>query len=260
MKPKVLVLTGYGINCDYETEYAFSSSGGEAHRIHVNSLIEKPALLEQYQILAIPGGFAYGDDLGSGKILAVKLASHLSDALSQFLEKKKLIIGICNGFQVLVKLGMLPGAGKKFQQTSTLTFNESGKFEDRWVHLNVRAKSPCVFTKDIEYLSLPVRHGEGCFVTENQATLERLIKNNQIVLQYVDDKRKEAGYPWNPNGSQNNIAGICDVTGRVFGLMPHPEAFLEPTNHPSWTRKSETIVTAKKIFLNAIEYVKTNLG
>ncbi len=258
-KPKVLVLCGYGINCDYETQFAFSSNGADADRVHVNDLISKKNTFQQYQILAIPGGFAFGDDLGSGKVLAVKLSSHLQENLLRFLERGNLIIGICNGFQVLVKLGMLPGSGLSLKQTTTLTANESGKFEDRWVYLKSNVNSQNIFTSGIERLYLPVRHGEGRFITQDEKTLQLLRSNNQIALQYVDEDNNEGSYPYNPNGSVDNIAGICDTTGRVFGLMPHPEAFLSEMNHPRWTRKPKTIVTAKKIFSNAVEYVKNNM-
>jgi len=257
MIPKVLILTGYGINCDYETQHAFNLVGAEARRVHINDIIDKIESLENYQILALPGGFSFGDDISSGKVLANKIKFNIFDQLQKFIEDGKLIIGICNGFQSMAKLGILPAFdGDYKKQTVTLTFNDSGKFEDRWVYLKANPKSKCIFTKNINVIYLPVRHGEGKFVT-TQENLQRIKRNNHIVFQYVDDKGNLAKYPWNPNGSLNNIAGICDKTGRIFGLMPHPEAFLYKTNHPRWTReKLDEEGMGVKMFRNAVEFIK----
>lgn len=260
MKPKALILYGYGINCDNETQYGFELAGAEAEKVHLNQLINGEKRLEDYQILAIPGGFSFGDDIGAGKVLATKIKFNLAEEFSDFINQGKLIIGICNGFQVLVKLGVLPGFdGNYDKQDVTLTFNDSGKFEDRWVYLKVNQKSPCIFTKGIENLYLPVRHGEGKFISRNEEIRKRLIEQNQIVLQYVDEKGNLADYPFNPNGSELNIAGICDETGRIFGLMPHPEAFLFPQNHPRWTREEVKRGGGFKIFENAINFIKNEL-
>jgi len=260
MKPKVLILYGYGINCDNETQYGFELAGAEAEKVHVNQLISGERKLRDYQILAIPGGFSFGDDIGAGKVLATKIKYNLAAEFSEFIKKGKLIIGICNGFQVLVKLGILPGFNGNYdRQEVTLTFNDSGRFEDRWVCLKINQKSKCIWTRGIERLYLPARHGEGKFVSREEKIRERLISQNRIVAQYMDDKGNLAGYPWNPNGSELNIAGICNETGRIFGLMPHPEAFLFPQNHPRWTREKIQEGEGLKIFKNAINFVKNKL-
>lgn len=251
MKPKVLVLYGYGINCDNETKQGFELAGGEPERVHLNQLISGEKKLKNYQILAMPGGFSFGDDLGAGKVLAIKIKQNLTQDLQEFIEDEKLLIGICNGFQAMVKLDVLPA--------STLTFNDSGRFEDRWVYLKVNQKSPCVWTKGIERFYLPVRHGEGKFICKNEEVKKRLVRQNQIVVQYTDEKGNLAGYPWNPNGSELNIAGICDETGRILGLMPHPEAFLFPQNHPRWTREKIKAGEGLRVFQNGVNFVKIEL-
>lgn len=259
MKVKVLILYGYGINCDRETAQGFELAGARAERVHLNQIIGGEKKLEDYQILALPGGFSFGDDLGAAKVLAIKIKFNLAEDFQEFIKKGKLIIGICNGFQVMVKLGILPGFGKNHQQNLTLTFNDSGRFEDRWVYLKINQKSPCIWTQGIENIYLAVRHGEGKFVTKDKKTLEKLEKQNQIVLQYTNDKGELAGYSSNPNGSELNIAGICDETGRILGLMPHPEAFLFPQNHPRWTREAIKMGQGLKVFQNAVNFVKKEL-
>jgi phosphoribosylformylglycinamidine synthase len=265
MKPRVLVLTGYGINCDYETEYAFNMRrvGGRAERVHVNDLIAKAPdgkSLSKYDILVIPGGFSYGDDIAAGKVLANKLRYNLRDQFDRFIEEGKLILGICNGFQVLVRMGLLPAVGGAYgEQQVTVTYNDSNKFEDRWVYLAVNPKSHCIFTKGLDTIYLPVRHGEGKLVARDPGALARLHEGGHVVVQYVDKEGRADGYPQNPNGSQDSIAGLCDPTGRIFGLMPHPEAYLFPTNHPRWTREKvprEGMGVA--VFRNAVRYVKEN--
>lgn len=251
MKPKVLVLYGYGINCDNETKRGFELAGGEPERVHLNQLISGEKKLKDYQILAMPGGFSFGDDLGAGKVLAIKIKQNLTQDLQEFIEDEKLLIGICNGFQAMVKLDVLPA--------STLTFNDSGRFEDRWVYLRVNQKSPCVWTKGIETLYLAVRHGEGKFIFASEEVKEKAIRQNQIVLQYADEKGNLAGYPWNPDGAQLNIAGICDETGRILGMMPHPEGFLIPQNHPRWTREKIKAGEGLRVFQNGVNFVKKEL-
>jgi phosphoribosylformylglycinamidine synthase len=255
--PKVLVLYGYGINCDYETEYCFRAAGADAKRIHLSDLIERRRSLGDYHILALPGGFSFGDDISSSRVLANKLKYSLMDDILEFISEKKLIIGICNGFQAMVKMGLLPGFEKTYtKQTATITFNDSGRFEDRWVYLKFNQQSPCVFTKGMKSIYLPVRHGEGKFFAKKEV-IEKLFESNQVVAQYTDGNGNPAGYPFNPNGSLENIAGICDPTGRVFGLMPHPEAYNHFTNHPRWTReKLPEEGAGMKIFRNAVEWVK----
>ncbi len=257
---KALVLTGYGINCDIETAHAFKLAGAEAPRIHINDIIEDKGILDDFQILAFPGGFSFGDDIASGKVLASKMKYNLLEPLDSFISQGKLIIGICNGFQTMVKIGILPGFNGNYMksQETTLTFNDSGRFEDRWVCLRCNPDSRCIFTKGIENLYLPVRHGEGKFITDSQETLSRLSENGQITVQYSDKQGTPTQeYPWNPNGSVNSIAGICDETGRIFGLMPHPEAFLHRTNHPRWTREDlPDEGQGLAIFRNAVEHAR----
>lgn len=258
MKVRVLVLYGFGINCDYETRHGFEIAGAQAERVHFNELIAGQKHLEDYQIMAIPGGFSFGDDIGAGKVLAVKFQCHLQEPLQRFIQEGNLVIGICNGFQVLVKLGLLPGINGDYKtQLTTLSFNDSGRFEDRWVYLKTM-DSHCVFTRGIERLYLPVRHGEGKFMVKDAAVKNALHKNKQIVLKYVDREGKGGpGYPWNPNGSPDDIAGICDETGRIFGIMPHPEGYLYGLNHPAWTRESlPEEGLGLQVFRNGINYFK----
>jgi phosphoribosylformylglycinamidine synthase subunit PurQ / glutaminase len=263
-KPKVCVLRSAGTNCDRETALAFLKAGAEPELVHINRFVNAESNLNDYQILAIPGGFTYGDDLGAGRVLANELRYKLNDALKMFLEEGKLIIGICNGFQILVKAGLLPG-NHEFIQETTLTINASAKFEDRWVYLlttnDQRPTTKCVWTEGLpEIIYLPVAHGEGKFVTQDRAVLERLKKNNQIVFRYCNEKGSLAGYPCNPNGSIENIAGICDDTGRLLGLMPHPERHIEFLQHPRWTGlKSKKEGDGLQVFRNGVEYAKRNL-
>jgi len=270
-KPRVCVLRTAGTNCDKETAYAFTRAGADAEFVHINQLVSGEEKLGDYQIFAIPGGFSYGDDIAAGKILANELKTKLSGDLEEFIRKGKLIIGICNGFQIMVKAGLLPGNAEMKQEVS-LIINDSAKFEDRWVYLKslclsgrqekLKVKSQrCVWTQDLpEIIYLPVAHGEGKFITKDSATLERLKENGQIVFQYCDKSGKLSGYPDNPNGSTENIAGICDETGRVFGLMPHPERHAHHEQHPRWAgEKSETAADGAGIFKNGVEYASKNL-
>jgi phosphoribosylformylglycinamidine synthase I len=241
IKPNVLVLTGFGLNCDHETAYAFALAGAEAKRAHINALIAGDVSLDDFQILAFGGGFSWGDDHGAGVIQALRLKTNIGDKLLKFVAAQKLIIGICNGFQTLVNLGLLPGIDGDYTRRSVaLTYNDGGNFRDQWVRLKINPDSACIFTKGIQTLELPVRHGEGKFFAPNDM-LNRLTDNHQIVLQYAlpDGQAADGAFPHNPNGSLADIAGICDVSGRVFGLMPHPEAYNHVTNHPDWTRLTE---------------------
>lgn len=260
MKVKVLVLYGYGINCDNETGQGFKMARATAEKVHINELISGDRRLKNYQILALPGGFSFGDDISAGKVLANKFKYNLREELNDFIGDGKLIIGICNGFQAMVKLGILPALDKNYEKEKvTLTFNDSGRFEDRWVYLKINQKSNCIWTQNIKNLYLPVRHGEGKFISKNKKVRETLNKQNQIVMQFVDDEGGLADYPFNPNGSEDSIAGICDKTGRIFGLMPHPEGFLFSQNHPRWTREKIKEGEGLKIFKNAVEFVKNKL-
>lgn len=255
MQTRALILSGYGLNCENETKYAVESTGGKVDIIHINSLINNPKIFEDYNLFIIGGGFAHGDDLGSAKVLANKLKFKLREPLEQFVNDGKLIMGICNGFQALVKLGLLPTPD--FKQRITLTTNDSGKFEDRWVNLKINPHSPCVFTKGMDYVQLPVRHGEGKLVAKNELELKHIFDKNLYTMQYVNERGELAGYPYNPNGTTSNIASICDETGRVFGTMPHPEAFNHITNHPYWPFGLVKEPMGLKFFRNAVEYLST---
>lgn len=264
-KPRVLVLTGYGVNCDWETRTAFEMAGAMSERVHINDLISGDKKLSDYQILAFPGGFSYGDDIASGKVLAVKSKVNLGDQVLQFIEDGKLIIGICNGFQVMAKYGLLADPDGDFRtQRVTVSFNDSGRFEDRWVYL-AKTGDKCVWTRRVERIYLPVAHGEGKFFTDPERLLA-IENSDQVVFRYATAEYlpAEVKYPENPNGSQNDIAGICDPSGRIFGMMPHPERFLHFTNHPRWTtikeelrRKGESMPEQGdgfKIFQNGVAY------
>ncbi len=255
MTPKALVIRAAGSNCDQETKFAFEFVGAKADLVHINRLVSREVNLEDYQILAIPGGFTYGDDISAGKILANELKHKLADALLAFHQQGKLIIGICNGFQVLVKAGLLPVVDFSADQMVTLTNNDSGKFEDRWTFLRIN-ECPCIFTMDMRTpVTFPVAHAEGKLVPKDASVMEMLKKNRQVVFQYIAPNGGKAHYPHNPSGTVDDIAGICDPTGRVLGLMPHPERHFDPTNHPRWTRKGlvkegDGVV----IFRNAVRY------
>jgi len=257
-QPRVLVLRAPGTNCDIETELAFERAGGRAERIHVNRFLESSRRLDDYQVLCIPGGFSYGDDLGAGKMLAVQIQTHLREPLADFVARGKLVLGICNGFQVLLKSGLLLPPDDN-GPVATLTWNESGKFEDRWVRLRCE-RSPCVFFAGIENLYLPVAHAEGRFITRDAQTVERLRSKGQLPLRYAplrDGASKEPlPFPDNPNGSMADVAGVCDETGRVCGFMPHPERHIDPTQHPQWTRRKELPPEGDglAVFRNAVRY------
>ncbi|MEW5735788.1 MAG: phosphoribosylformylglycinamidine synthase subunit PurQ [Thermodesulfobacteriota bacterium] len=238
---RVCVLTGYGLNCDMETAYSFEQAGAKAVRTHINSLIAGDVDLSSFQVLVFGGGFSWGDDHGAGVCQAVRMKSKMGDAMLAFVSSGKLVIGICNGFQALVNLGLLPGLDNDYTARSVaLTYNDSGNFRDDWVTLRANPASPCVWTRGIDLLDLPVRHGEGKFVAED-AVLSRIMGKNMVALTYAkaDGSPARGSFPENPNGSVHDIAGICDPTGRVFGLMPHPEAFNHPANHPMFTRNNE---------------------
>lgn len=268
-KIRSIVITGNGTNCEMETAHACRLAGAdEVDIVHISSLLYGEKSLDDYQFLNLPGGFLDGDDLGSAKaganrILHAKIEGTndlLYDQFARFIAHGKLILGVCNGFQLLVKLGMLPGFDSDYRtQTATLSHNDSGRFEDRWAYLRVNKKSPCIFTKNIDGIYLPVRHGEGKFMTKDQKILGRLHRENRIVLQYSHEDYADAAmdYPANPNGAVDGIAGICNETGRIFGLMPHPEACLHYTNHPRWTReKLPEEGAGLAIFRNAVDFLR----
>ncbi len=254
-QPKVLILRAPGTNCDQETGYAFELAGGAASYAHINQLIETPAMVKDYQILCLPGGFSYGDDIAAGRILASQMQSRLSDVLSQFHAEGKLILGICNGFQILIKSGfLLPPDDQGLP--ATLTWNDSGRFIDCWVNLKAD-NDKCVFLKDVEQMYLPIAHAEGKFVPRNETILNSLASNNQLALKYCrpGGLNGHVPYPHNPNGSTAHVAGICDDTGRIFGLMPHPERHIDPTHHPRWTREGlKEKGDGFAVFANAISF------
>jgi phosphoribosylformylglycinamidine synthase len=282
MKPRVLILRAPGTNCDQETAFAFETAGARPQVVHLNRLLERPQLAAEYQILAIPGGFSYGDDISAGRIFGNQMRHHLRECLEEFKAAGKLIIGICNGVQILVKSGVLL-PDRADEPIATLTLNDSGKFEDRWVELQVFGDK-CVFLCGIERMYLPIAHAEGKFVARDEATLRRLDEAGQLVLRYalpadhrppttdqtglaaegrnaIEDRNATEGvpysaiaYPFNPNGAQLNVAGLCDESGRVFGLMPHPERHIDPTQHPRWTREPRERGDGLAVFENAVKY------
>ena len=285
---RVAVLHGFGINCDHETAAVFRLVGAEAERLHVNRLIAEPTLLDGFDILAIPGGFSFGDHLGSGRLLGNRLRFALREPLRDFVARGGPVIGICNGFQVLVKTGLLPGpvdsedATPDFEQRASLTLNESGRYEDRWVTLEFDAESPCVWTRGLTRIDCPVRHGEGRFVVADPTLLDRMDAAHLLTVRYVDPATDEGHgltdeplpYPLSPNGSARNIAGVTDPTGLVFGLMPHPEAIYAKWLHPDHARYTapdapdvapspdERVLgewegQGLQIFRNAVEHVRS---
>ena len=273
--PEALVLTGYGINCDYETCEACRQAGFTSRRIHINDILESSAMLFKYNLVVFPGGFSFGDDLGSGVAFASKVrfsaardGKKLYDSLMEYILRDGLVLGICNGFQILVRLGIIPAVNSGYgTQLVTLAPNRDGYFIDRWVHLRVEEDSPNIFTRGIKALRLPVRHGEGRFISKNKDIFELIEKNNHISLRYSDQNGTPAvEFPQNPNGSENSVAGICDPSGRIFGLMPHPEAAVSFFQYPDWTKRREEafrkgikhtgVGDGFFIFKNAYNYVK----
>ncbi len=256
---RALIVRTAGTNCDRETDFAFRLAGAETTLLHVNALRAEPDRLDDYHVLVIPGGFSYGDDLGAGKVLANEFLTKLREPIDRFLEDGKLIIGICNGFQVLVKTGLLPGL-ERWRQQATLTFNDSHLFEDRWTYLAAPANR-CVLVEEGERIYLPVAHAEGKFVVQDESLLDELRRNGQIVYRYTDREGRSAGYPWNPNGSVDDIAGVCDPTGRILGMMPHPERHCLPLHDPRWPREGlKDEGEGLRIFQRAVGVVRDMLG
>lgn len=252
-KVKVIILRAPGTNCDGETAFAFQQAGAETALVHINRLIAGEDRLANYQIMVVPGGFTYGDDISGGKVLANEMRLKLGDDISKFVTAGGLILGICNGFQVLAKAGILPKFSSNGSPVLTLAGNDSGKFECRWVHLKVAPDSPCIFTRGIERLYVPVAHAEGKVIIDPAA-----IAKLNVVLRYSDENGKtDVGYPDNPNGSVGNIAGICDDSGRIFTLMPHPERHIRHTQHPQWTRLApRKDGDGFRIFVNAVKWAE----
>jgi phosphoribosylformylglycinamidine synthase I len=256
IKPRAIILRAAGTNCDIETRFALELAGAFAERVHINRLFAGEVDLDEYQITVIPGGFTYGDDIGAGRILANQLRYRLGESLAHFIDQGRLLLGICNGMQVLVKAGLLPRLEGKLRQEITLTFNDSGKFEDRWVHLQPDPAAVCVFTRGMDRLiTLPVAHAEGKVVPSSDQMLSRMEEAGLVAVRYVTPEGDLPSYPDNPNGSVGNVAGLCDVTGRVFGLMPHPERYVHPTQHPRWTHRGlDHEPDGIAFFRNAVAY------
>jgi phosphoribosylformylglycinamidine synthase subunit PurQ / glutaminase len=257
---RACVLFAAGTNCDEETVRALELAGARAETVHINCTISREVRLADYQLVVLPGGFSYGDYIASGRILAGELLHHLRDELVEFRAAGKPILGICNGFQVLAKAGLLPAFEELFEpQSVTLDTNDSCRYEDRWVHVGVES-SPCIFTDGIgPIIYLPVAHAEGKFLAKDAQTLARLQASHQVVLRYVTAAGETAQYPENPNGSEDGIAGICDPTGLILGLMPHPERFVRREHHPQWQRLDFVRIDGIGIFRNAVDHVKKHL-
>jgi phosphoribosylformylglycinamidine synthase subunit PurQ / glutaminase len=264
-KPKALVLTGYGINCDEETQFAFEMAGAESERVHINDLINKHRRLKDYQILAFPGGFSYGDDTGAGNALANRIRNHLWDEVRNFVEKDNLVIGICNGFQVMTNLGLLPSVNGDFGKAQVaLVDNESAEYIDRWVDLSFEGKHP--WTKDIGEITLPIAHAEGKFYTSPEILAE--LNNSKLVAaRYIRGASCDyQGLEANPNGSLEDVASITDMSGRLIGMMPHPERAIKFTQLPNWTllkeiykrrgRKIPEEAAGLQIFKNGVNYFR----
>ena len=266
MNVKTLVITGFGLNCEIETKAAFDFCGASTDMIHLNDILSDKSIFKKYHIIAFIGGFSFGDHLGAGTVFANKVKYGLEKELTQFIADGKLIIGICNGFQTITRLGLLPAFDGNYftKQSVALDWNDSGVFRNSWVTLKTDPKSPCVFTKGIDKIEVPIRHGEGKFVAESDI-LEKIEDMHLAAFKYADaNGNPTSEFPYNPNGSLNNIAGICDYSGRIFGLMPHPEAYLSPYNHPNWRHQKEAGILPKEgagaaVFRNAVEYVNKTL-
>ena len=265
-QPRVLVMTGYGINCDEETAFAFRKAGALADIVHINDLIADRTMIDRYQVLSIPGGFSYGDDTGSGKALANRIKNRLMDELKRFIERDTLMLGICNGFQVMVNLGIIPAlAGFTGTAETALEHNTTNRYQCRWVDLGIETMSPSVFTRGIERLHIPVAHGEGNFFADKRVLLD-IEKYHLAPLRYIRPGGARAGgeFPFNPNGSMNDIAAISDRSGRIMGMMPHPERGMFFTQRDDWTYIKEKLVREGRdipdmadgysIFKNAVNY------
>jgi phosphoribosylformylglycinamidine synthase I len=255
---RVLILRTAGTNCDQESAHAFAMAGAQPDLIHVNRLMREPGLLRDAHICMIPGGFTYGDDVAAGKVLATEIRVKLLGSFRDFIRGGRLVLGVCNGFQVLLKAGLLPDPFDD-EPAATLGWNDSNRFEARWVYL-AGGSDKSAFLQGKRIIQLPVAHGEGKFIPRDEAALRRLRENGQVVLRYCDAKGRPAGYPGNPNGSVDHIAAICDPSGQVLGMMPHPERFVYPTHHPWWTRfDTPPEPDGLSFFTNAVTYVRTRL-
>ena len=256
--PRVLILRAPGTNCDAETAFAFEQVGALPISIHVNQLIDDPRLGSNYQILCIPGGFSYGDDIAAGRILAQRLSVHLRDLVEEFRGAGRLVLGICNGFQAMMRLGIF-FPGQESSPPATLAHNQQARFEDRWVHL-VNRSSNSVFLEGVERIYLPIAHAEGRVAFRSDADIAGLLSQGQLGLRYSDPAGLSGDellpFPSNPNGAALNVAGISDPSGRIFGLMPHPERYIDPTQHPFWTREKSLPEhgEGRKLFENSVNF------
>jgi phosphoribosylformylglycinamidine synthase subunit PurQ / glutaminase len=257
-KPRVLILRAPGTNCDQETAFAFERVGAQTTSIHVNALTANPGAGRDFQILCFPGGFSYGDDIAAGRILAQRLKTHLRDLIAEFCASDKLILGICNGFQIMMRLGVF-FPGQESAPPATLTLNRQARFEDRWVNL-ATSENRCVFLRGIQHMYLPMAHAEGRLVFRDRSSQGELLQGQQLGLRYCDQSGRiedsPLPFPANPNGAELNIAGISDPTGRIFGLMPHPERHIDPLQHPFWTRRLQQPSQGDglAVFANAVTY------
>jgi len=260
----VIIVTGFGVNCEAESKYAWELAGAHPELVHFNDLLARPSRLLDYAALMFIGGFSYGDHMTSGHVFALRARHRMSRELARFIEQGRLILGACNGFQIMVKLGLLPGLDQDyFTQKLVVMQNDCGAFQNFWVRLRFEERSPCVFTRGIDFMPLPVRHGEGKVFSLDGALLDRLEAAGLVACRYAHaaDGEPTLEYPHNPNGSLRAIAGICDPTGRVFGLMPHPEAYVYPENHPHWDTQFMRGLLPEhglglKMFRNAVEYLQ----
>ena len=259
---RVLVLGGYGINCDVETGWAFEMAGADTvETVHINRVIEGAVSMDDYGIVVFPGGFSFGDHISSGRVLGIKIKMELGEKLAKFIADKKLVLGICNGFQVMVKMGLLPGGKISHafnDQSVTLVHNDSNRYEDRWVTITKEVSNKSPFLKNIAVLPIAVRHGEGKFMA-NSEEINRLEKSGMVAFRYTTtDGNPTQEYPANPNGSINAIAAITNQAGTVLGMMPHPEVYISKTQHPHWTRENDLPEEGMglQLFRNAVDYIK----
>jgi phosphoribosylformylglycinamidine synthase I len=262
MKPKILIITGYGVNCEAESSRAWELAGAEPVQVHINDLIENPEQMQGFQGLMFIGGFSYADHMTSGHVFALRVKHHLRTELQKFIEDEKIIMGVCNGFQTMTKIGLLPGFdGDYFEPKVALMQNDCGTFQNFWVNLKFEDQSPCVFTKGLGTMPMPIRHGEGKIFTTDASVIDQIEAQGCAAVRYADAAGVPTQeFPANPNGSLNAIAGLCDPTGRIFGLMPHPEAYLFPENHPNWDQQKldgnlPEQGLGLKLFKNGVQYL-----
>lgn len=262
--PRVLIVVGCGFNCEAESRYAWEKAGAEVSLAHFNDVLSNPKMLLNFQGLMFIGGFSFGDHMGSGHVFAHRVKNHLREPLEDFIAAGKVVLGVCNGFQVMVKIGLLPGFdGEYFEQKIAITQNDCGCFQNFWIELAFDQKSPCIFTKGLSFMDLPIRHGEGKVVMDG-FVLRRMADSHCLVCRYIDPVTKEATNKWphNPSGAFKGVAGVCDSSGRIFGLMPHPEAYLFPENHPMWgflkhQKLLASRVLGERMFQNAVKHLSS---